>query len=186
MFHRSFLLFRVFMPKALHSCCGQLSLTSKYLKVLILLLKTFFQIHKSTMADIRSYKIAVPSTAIQELHAKLRLARFPEDIYGDDWNCGTPVKDVRRISKYWAEKFSWASFEERLNSLPHFEATISVEGFDPFQLHFIHQKSSNSDAIPLLFVHGCMFALPLLSPSFSPPFFCKVFKLIPLFPYRGQ
>ncbi|ROV87841.1 hypothetical protein VMCG_10545 [Cytospora schulzeri] len=106
------------------------------------------------MTNIRSSQVAVPLAAIEELHQKLALSIFPDETDGSDWKRGVPVEDIKRITKYWHDKFSWASFEERLNKLPHFEATISIEGFDPFQLHFIHQKSANPDAIPLLFIHG--------------------------------
>ncbi|ROW05703.1 hypothetical protein VMCG_05211 [Cytospora schulzeri] len=108
------------------------------------------------MADIRNYKISVPSAAIDQLHHKLALSKFPDDTGtdGDDWGRGTPIANVKRIAKYWREEFNWASFEDRLNELPHYETTMSLEGFDPFELHFIHRKSANPDAIPLLFVHG--------------------------------
>lgn len=112
------------------------------------------------MADIRDYKISVPSAAIEELHQKLALSKFADDADEDDGDRrrGAPVADVKRIAKYWQENFDWASFEERMNRLPHFEATISLEGFDPFELHFVHQKNANPDAIPLLFVHGCAYS----------------------------
>ncbi|ETS81748.1 hypothetical protein PFICI_06750 [Pestalotiopsis fici W106-1] len=107
------------------------------------------------MPKIREYRVAVPSTAIEELHQKLALSKFPEDSEGgDSWAQGTPSADIRRIAQYWQKEFKWATFEERLNKLPHFETTISLDGFDPIQLHFLHQKSASPDAIPLLFVHG--------------------------------
>ena len=109
------------------------------------------------MTDIRDYKICIPPAAIEETRQKLALAKFPDDAGtdGDAWECGVPVEDLKRITKYWQDEFKWASFEEQLNELPHFETTMSLDGFEPFELHFIHQKSSNPDAIPLLFVHGC-------------------------------
>ncbi|ROW09336.1 hypothetical protein VPNG_05786 [Cytospora leucostoma] len=106
------------------------------------------------MSNIRRYQVAVPTTAVEKLHEKLAVSTFPDEVDGAGWERGVRVADVKRITKYWHQEFSWASFEERLNKLPHFEATISVEGFDPFQLHFLHQKSASPDAIPLLFVHG--------------------------------
>ncbi|KAI0003168.1 epoxide hydrolase 1 [Xylariaceae sp. FL0662B] len=105
------------------------------------------------MSNIRPFKVAIPEIDIQKLKHKLLESRLP-DGGEDSWDRGTPLGDVKRISKYWRETFSWRSFEERLNQLPHFEATVSVDGFDPFQVHFIHQQSSAPDAIPLLFIHG--------------------------------
>lgn len=111
------------------------------------------------MTDIREYKISIPPAAIEETRQKLALAKFPDDTStdDDDWGRGVPVANLKRIVSYWKDEFKWSSFEERLNTLPHFEATMSLDGFESFGLHFIHQKSSNPDAIPLLFVHGCQY-----------------------------
>ncbi|KAF7520055.1 hypothetical protein G7054_g12887 [Neopestalotiopsis clavispora] len=106
------------------------------------------------MDEIRDYKISIEPAVIEEFHQKLTLPKFSDDIDGDDWTRGTTPSVIRRIAKYWREEFKWAPFEERLNKLPHFETTISLEGFDPFALHFVHQRSADPDAIPLLFVHG--------------------------------
>jgi hypothetical protein len=42
-----------------------------------------------------------------------------------------------------------------LNELPNYETNINVDGFGELQIHFIHQKSSVNNAVPLLFCHGC-------------------------------
>ncbi|KAI0889383.1 epoxide hydrolase 1 [Annulohypoxylon maeteangense] len=105
------------------------------------------------MSTIKPFKIAIPDEDIQKLNQKISETRFPGG-GPNGWERGTPIQDIKRLSKYWQESFSWRSFEERLNQLPNFETTISVDGFDPIQVHFIHQQSSASDAIPLLFVHG--------------------------------
>ncbi|KAI1460464.1 epoxide hydrolase 1 [Annulohypoxylon moriforme] len=120
------------------------------------------------MSTIKPFKVAVPEEDIQKLNQKLLEARLP-DGGPDGWDRGTPLQDIKRISKYWLESFSWRSFEERLNQLPNFETTISVDGFDPIQVHFIHQRSSSPDAIPLLFVHGW------------PGSFHEIVKCLPLF-----
>lgn len=113
------------------------------------------------MADIRDYEISIPSAAIEETRQKLALARFPDDAGtdDDDWGRGVPVANLKQ---YWQDEFKWTEFEESLNQLPNFEATMTLDGFEPFGLHFIHQKSSNPDAIPLLFVHGCQYHAHLL------------------------
>lgn len=111
------------------------------------------------MAEIREYKISIPSAAIEETRQKLALAKFPDDVGtdGDDWGRGVPAANLKRIAKYWQDEFKWTEFEERLNQLPHFETAMTLDGFEPFEVHFIHQKSPNPDAIPLLFVHGCQY-----------------------------
>lgn len=106
------------------------------------------------METIRPFRIEVPSSEVEYLKQRLRSSRIPH-LFDAGWEYGPPVEDIKRISKYWAEEFSWQSFEERLNELPNYEAAIAVDGFDPCQVHFIHQRSDSPDAIPLLFVHGC-------------------------------
>ncbi|KAI1320902.1 Alpha/Beta hydrolase protein [Xylariaceae sp. FL0255] len=119
------------------------------------------------MANIRSFHIDIPSFEIEGLKSKLRTARIPE-LIGPDWEYGPPTEDVKRISKYWVDEFSWRSFERRLNQLPQYEATVAISGFDPIQVHFVHQRSESRDAIPLLFIHGW------------PGSFYEVSKILPL------
>lgn len=107
------------------------------------------------MSDVREYKINVPQSSLNELKHKLDLAKFPDTVDSNSWEYGVAVDDVKRLAKYWQNEFSWASFEERLNRLPQFEATIEIENFDAIELHFLHQRSEDADAIPLLFIHGC-------------------------------
>jgi microsomal epoxide hydrolase len=50
---------------------------------------------------------------------------------------------------YWQEGFDWRAQERRMNDFDHF--VTEIDGVD---VHFIHQRSSNPDAIPLLLTHG--------------------------------
>ncbi|KAI0805716.1 Alpha/Beta hydrolase protein [Xylaria sp. FL0064] len=104
------------------------------------------------MENIRPFQIDVPSE-IEGLNQRLRTSKIPE-LFEVDWEYGPPTNDIKRIAKYWVEEFSWRSFEKRLNKLPHYEATVTISNFEPFQVHFIHQRRESPDAIPLLFVHG--------------------------------
>lgn len=112
-------------------------------------------------SEIQPFKIEVPDSAISALRAKLQLSSFPSDVdFIDDWNYGAPLKDVKRLAKHWETKFDWRAQEARLNELPHFKTKVPVDGFGDLDIHFIHQKSSRPDSIPLLFCHGC--TLPCL------------------------
>ncbi|KAI1136025.1 alpha/beta-hydrolase [Hypoxylon sp. FL0543] len=104
--------------------------------------------------NITPYKISIPPCDVDELNQKLSKARFPEVVDNGNWERGPPIQNIRRITNHWRESFSWPRFEEKLNQLPNYEATISVDGFEPFQLHFVHQKSPVPDAIPLVIFHG--------------------------------
>lgn len=117
--------------------------------------------------EIKPFKIAVPDSAIKQLKDKLSGARFPDEVnFSDDWNYGAPLSDVKRLAAHWKDRFDWRAQEAKMNQLPQFTTDISVAGFDDLNIHFVHQRSSNPDSIPLLFCHGCQCSqtdLPRLS-----------------------
>jgi hypothetical protein len=60
------------------------------------------------------------------------------------------------LTKAW-EQFDWRKAEDKLNETPQFHTDVEVDGFGSLNIHFVHQKSPISGAIPLLFVHGCTY-----------------------------
>ncbi len=65
--------------------------------------------------------------------------------------------DVKRLTGYWRHGYDWRKHEATLNELSHFKTKVEIDGFQEVDMHFVHQKSNVKGAIPLLFVHGCMF-----------------------------
>ena len=107
------------------------------------------------MSSPTPYKVAVSDQQLQRLKAKLEVADFPDELEASEWDYGVPLKDVKRLTAYWKDGYDWKKQEMEINKLPHFQTKVTVEGFDPLNIHFIYQKSSNPNAIPLLFSHGC-------------------------------
>ncbi|KAG3178795.1 hypothetical protein PC129_g25473 [Phytophthora cactorum] len=102
------------------------------------------------------FKIDVPDAAINSLKEKLSSATFPSEVgFSDDWDYGAPRSDVKRLAEYWKDGFDWRTQEAKLNELPQYTTKVAVEDFGDLQIHFLHQKSSKPDSIPLLFCHGC-------------------------------
>jgi len=107
------------------------------------------------MASIAPFKITVPEEKIVHLRQKLALSDFPSEGYGiEPWNRGPPVVDIMRLAHYWEHGFDWRAVETELNRLPQYTVAIPIEGHGTSQVHFIHQPSMVTNAIPLLFVHG--------------------------------
>ncbi|RDW88354.1 hypothetical protein BP6252_00386 [Coleophoma cylindrospora] len=106
------------------------------------------------MADIKTFNISVSESSIDILKQKLSLATFPDELDEAAWDYGTPLTDVKRLTKYWLEKYDWRTHEEKLNKMPQFITPIPVDGFGELDIHFVHQKSEVEHAIPLLFIHG--------------------------------
>lgn len=99
--------------------------------------------------EVRPFRISVPDAALTDLQRRLASTRFPDQIADSSWEYGTDSAFLRQLVAYWQESFDWRHQEAALNSLPQFKTTI-----DGLEMHFIHQRSADPSAIPLLVVHG--------------------------------
>lgn len=99
--------------------------------------------------NIRTFQIGVAQSEIDDLQTRLALTRFPQKEIVDDWDQGIPLSYVKELAVYWREKYDWRRCEKSLNKLPNY--MVEIDGLD---IHFIHIKSENPDARPLLMTHG--------------------------------
>lgn len=100
------------------------------------------------------YTISIPSRALDDLRDRLVAARWPDELDDVSWSMGTPLTDMKRLADYWKTDFDWRKAEAKLNDLPNYITDIAVHSFGTLKIHFLHQRSSVSRAIPILFCHG--------------------------------
>ncbi|MFC5815453.1 epoxide hydrolase family protein [Nonomuraea harbinensis] len=96
---------------------------------------------------IRPFRIEIPQADLDDLRARLSLTRFADEIPGADQ--GVPVSRVQQLVSYWRDGFDWRAVEARLNAHPQF--VTEIDGQD---IHFVHVRSDNPDALPLILTHG--------------------------------
>lgn len=106
------------------------------------------------MVDIKEFRIDVPQHKLDLLRQKLELTTFPDELDEAGWDYGAPLADVKRLVARWLDGFDWRAAERGLNAFSQYTTVIDVDGFGPLDIHFVHQKSAVSNAIPLLFCHG--------------------------------
>ena len=106
------------------------------------------------MASVEPYQIAVPQAQLDLLKKKLELATFPDELDAAEWNYGCPLADIKRLTARWCDGYDWRTAEARLNEIPQFTTDVTIDEYETFKVHFIHQKSKVKNAIPLIFVHG--------------------------------
>ena len=101
-------------------------------------------------------QINIPQAELDLLQRKLELTRLPTGIANEQWGetNGVSVKVIGDIVKFWREKYDWRAEEARLNEAPQFKTSIDAGSFGVLDIHFVHSKSSESNTIPLLFLHG--------------------------------
>jgi epoxide hydrolase len=95
------------------------------------------------------FRIRVDDGVLDDLHERLARTRLPDHIEGTGWEYGIPIDDVRELVAYWRDEYDWRAQEARLNEPAHFRTTI-----DGQSIHFVHARSPNPDAFPLLLTHG--------------------------------
>ena len=103
----------------------------------------------SAGVDIRPFTIEIPDAALEDLRDRLERTRWPSEIAGAGWSRGVPVEDLRDLATYWQESYDWRAAEADLNQLPQF--TTEIDGAN---VHFVHVRSPEPDALPLILTHG--------------------------------
>jgi pimeloyl-ACP methyl ester carboxylesterase len=100
-------------------------------------------------ASIEPFTIEVSDAVLQDLHERLAKTRFPDQLKGAGWNYGTDLSYLKQLCSDWRSDFDWRAQERALNRFDHFCAEI-----DGLKIHFIHQRSKEEKAIPLIMIHG--------------------------------
>ena len=91
----------------------------------------------------------MPQAALDDLIDRLARTRWPDELPGIGWEYGVPLGYLRELAEYWRTAYDWRAQEARLNAFPQFTTTI-----DGQNIHFLHIRSANPDALPLLLTHG--------------------------------
>jgi pimeloyl-ACP methyl ester carboxylesterase len=98
--------------------------------------------------EVRSFSIDVPQADLDDLRARLERTRWVVE-QPHDAEYGVPVSRLRRLVQYWLDGYDWRAWEARLNGHPQFVTEI-----DGQRIHFVHVRSAEPNALPLILSHG--------------------------------
>jgi len=98
---------------------------------------------------IKPFKINISEETLENIYDKVK--KYPWHEMPDDsgWQYGTNLNYMKEISKYWVSKFDWKKNETEINKFSNFKTKI-----DNIDLHFIREKGSGKNSMPLLLCHG--------------------------------
>lgn len=99
--------------------------------------------------SVQRFRIDVPDAVLADLDERLARTRWPDQLAGTDWSYGADTKYIRELAEYWQREFDWREQERKLNRFEHYRADI-----DGLTIHFVHAKSRDPNAIPILLLHG--------------------------------
>ena len=100
-------------------------------------------------AEIRPFRIDIPQADLDYLHERLSRTRWPDELPGVGWSRGVPLGYLKELAEYWRTTYDWREHEAKLNEHPQFTTTI-----DGQNVHFVHVRSPEPDATPLMLIHG--------------------------------
>jgi epoxide hydrolase len=98
---------------------------------------------------IQPFRIEIPQADVDYLHGRLASARWPGELPGAGWSRGIPLGYLKELAEHWHTGYDWRAQEAQLNQYPQFTTEI-----DGQRIHFLHVRSGQPGAKPLLITHG--------------------------------
>jgi pimeloyl-ACP methyl ester carboxylesterase len=107
------------------------------------------EIANSDKDAIRPFHVNIPNEALVDLRRRIKSTQWPEQELVTDASQGVQISMMKKLADYWATDYDWRKTEARLNSYPQF--VTNIDGLD---IHFIHVRSKNPNALPVIITHG--------------------------------
>jgi pimeloyl-ACP methyl ester carboxylesterase len=99
--------------------------------------------------DIRPFHVHFPDADLADLNRRIKATRWPNKETVADDTQGVQLATMQSLADYWANNYDWRKCEARINSFPNF--VTNIDGLD---IHFIHVKSKEKNALPMIITHG--------------------------------
>lgn len=98
---------------------------------------------------IEPFELSIPQADLDDLAQRLERVRWPDRETVDDTGQGPPLAKLRALVARWQGGYDWRRCEVLLNGFGQYHTEI-----DGLGIHFLHIRSNEPDALPLLTTHG--------------------------------
>ena len=102
-----------------------------------------------TRSDVRPLHVSFPEEQLADLRRRIKATKWPEKETVADETQGVQLATMQALANYWANTYDWRKAEARINSYPNF--VTNIDGLD---IHYIHVKSKEKNALPIIITHG--------------------------------
>jgi pimeloyl-ACP methyl ester carboxylesterase len=104
-----------------------------------------------TMAGdaIHPFSVHFSDADLKDLRQRVLATKWPKKEPVSDATQGVQLATIQKLAHYWVTDYDWRKFEAKLNALPQF--ITNIDGVD---IHFIHVRSKEKNAMPLIITHG--------------------------------
>jgi hypothetical protein len=65
----------------------------------------------------KPFKVDVPDSALEDLHTRLSLTRFPDELDEAGLDYGAPLADIKRLVARWKDGYDWRAAEKEINKV---------------------------------------------------------------------
>ncbi|GHA44666.1 hydrolase [Streptomyces tauricus] len=96
---------------------------------------------------VEAFPIAVDERELDQLARRLADTRWPDRETGPDQ--GPELERIRALCAHWATDYDWRRCEKDINDIGSFHTVLDGVG-----VHFLHARSPEPSAMPLLLCHG--------------------------------
>ena len=104
---------------------------------------------QAATTEIRPFHVNFPEEQLADLRRRIAATQWPDQELVSDATQGVQLATMQKLAHYWATDYDWRKCEARLNALPQF--VTNIDGLD---IHFIHVRSKNPNALPVIITHG--------------------------------
>ena len=99
--------------------------------------------------SVQPFQVSIAKADLEDLQERLACTRWPDELPGVGWSRGVPLGHLKELTEYWQDGYDWRRWEAKLNEYPQFTTTI-----DGQNIHFLHVRSPEVGALPLIVSHG--------------------------------
>src|SRR5689334_22124100 len=99
--------------------------------------------------SIRPFQVHIPDAQLTDLKRRVLATQWPDAEIVSDASQGVQLGTMKALAQYWGTAYDWRKVEARLNALPQF--VTNIDGLD---IHFIHVRSKEKNALPMIITHG--------------------------------
>ncbi|RCW86353.1 epoxide hydrolase family protein [Phyllobacterium bourgognense] len=99
--------------------------------------------------EIRPFSVQFSDEQLADLRRRVAATKWPSKEIVTDASQGVQFATLQKLAQYWATDYDWRKMEAKLNALPQFKTNI-----DGVDIHFIHVRSKNPNALPVIITHG--------------------------------
>ena len=98
---------------------------------------------------VEPFHLAIAQSDLDDLQDRLARTRWPDRETVADASQGPPLAKLRALVDHWRTAYDWRRCEAMLNGWGQHRTEI-----DGLGIHFLHVRSPEPDALPLLMTHG--------------------------------